>query len=600
MTTLLEKAVFHILFRDKKKKIAHFLRTTTRESLLSELHINLVREVVTSIPPESIFVASSIQDPTHEHPPYWSRKSFQDHLARTHPDTIIPDTAIDVLWSCFCFYAYHPFPISEADDRKVEQPAFERGLLLLSRQGTRLLGTIRDDFGLCWGRLDEPCTCGLRMNRIFRSISRVDRRQSRSDPPTDGFDTFVANDMTDAILAIFPSHPKLHPSPEQVQPLAESLLGGRTGQCAMRAGDFTALLCLVLRLRVPQLTRPDRECHRGFLEEPSADQEELAGVLVRSFRHDQNESLAPEMVLQALDILVCFPCHSADPSADACADQPNLEQSFHRLWATLFPLSLSTERPNLETESSAPDTMDAILRAVSLFIPPFQTHHRSELARRVQAITFHHCYDRNFQGSADSLDLRHILQQATTHDHPTARAYLVLFLGDHAHNSDKVVAGAFFRDLTLATPPTAKETDDKPPPKKDKSAVVARPQLLFQLQPQFSLFRWTGGRTSMPLSSSPEDNSPPGHPAPGHCIGDPDQSRVALEIDADTKQATFLRGTGHAAGTPSGGYEELTRKHARTESGSGDPHERQTTFTVGRVAVFRVEGGPTYAYENPW
>ncbi|RAK77487.1 uncharacterized protein BO72DRAFT_477354 [Aspergillus fijiensis CBS 313.89] len=582
MTTLLEKAVFHILFRDKKKKIAHFLRTTTRESLLSELHINLVREVATSIPPESIFAASSIQDSTHEHPPYWSRKSFEDHLARTHPDTIIPDTAIDVLWSCFCFYAYHPFTFLEADDRKVEQPAFERGLLLLSRQGTRLLGTVRDDFGLCWGRLDEPCTCGLRVNRIFRSISRVDRRQSRSDPPTDGFDTFVANDMTDAILTIFPSHPKLHPSPEQVQPLAESLLGGRTGQCAMRAGDFTALLCLVLRLRVQPLTHHHREYQQGFLEEPSADQAELAGVLVRSFSHDQSEYLAPEMVLRALDIL------------------PNLEQSFHQLWATLFSLSLSTERPNLETGSSAPDTMDAILRAVSLFIPPFQTHHRSELARRVQAITFHNCYDMNFQGSADSLDLRHILQQATTHDHPAGRAYLVLFLGDHAHNSDKVVAGAFFRDLTLATPPTAKEHDDKPPPEKDKSPVVARPQLLFQLQPRLSLFRWTGGRSSMPLSLSPEDNSPPGHPAPRHCIGDPDQSRVALEIDADTKQATFLRGTGHAAGTPSGGYEELTRKHARTESGGGDSPAWQTTFTVGRVAVFRVEGGPTYAYENPW
>ncbi|OJJ96351.1 hypothetical protein ASPACDRAFT_34758 [Aspergillus aculeatus ATCC 16872] len=585
MTTLLEKAVFHILFVHKKKKIADFLRTTTRESLLSELHINLVREVVTSIPPESIFEASSIQDSTHEQPPYWSRKSFEDHLARTHPDTVIPDTAIDVLWSCFCFYAYHPFPILETDDRKVELPAFERGLLLLSRQGTWLLGTIQDGFGLCWARLNEPCTCGLRMNRIFRSISRFDRRQSRSDPPTDGFDTFVANDVTDAVLAIFPSHPKLHPSLEQVQPLAESLLGGRTGQYAMRAGDFTALLSLVMRLRVQQLTDDNRDGHHGFLDEPRADQEELARVLVRPFSHEQNEYLAPEMVLRALDIL------------------PNLEQSFHQLWATLFPLSPSTERPILETGSSAPDTMDAILRAVSLFTPPFQTHQRSELARRVQGITFHNCYDMNFQGSADSLDLRHILQHATTHNHPTGRAYLILFLGDHqVHDTDKVVVGAFFRDLTLATPTptTAKENDDKAPPKKDKSTVVARPQLLFQLQPRFSLFRWTGGRSSMPLSVSPADNSPPGHAAPRNCIGDPDQSRVALEIDADTKQATFLRrGTVRTAGTLSGGYEELTRKRDG-ESGGGNSRERQTTFTVGRVAVFRVEGGPTYAYENPW
>ncbi|PYI32659.1 hypothetical protein BP00DRAFT_435078 [Aspergillus indologenus CBS 114.80] len=562
MTALLDKAAFYILFRDKKKKIAHFLRTTTRESLLSELHISLVREVVTSIPPQSIFNASSIQDSTHEQP-YWSSKSFQAHLARSHPDTIIPDTAIDVLWSCFCFYAFHPFPFSAADDRKVELPAFERGLLLLSRQGTRLFGTVKDDFGRCWGRLDEPCNCGRRTNRIFRSISRVDRASSAGSQ-CDGFDTFVTDDMINAILAIFPFHPKLYPSLEQVQPLTQSLLGDRTGQYAIRAGDFAALLSLVMRLRVHQRTY-NRDWHYGFLEEPSADTEELVGILVRSFSRDQDEYLAPEMVLRALDIL------------------PNLEQSFHQLWATLFQPGPSTERPNLEPASSL-DTMDAILRAVSLFLPPFQTHQRSELARRVKQITFHNCYDARLRDPTDNLDLRHILQQAT-HSSPTGRAYLILLLGNHAQDSDKVVVGAFFRD--------APTTADKAPPEKGRS-IVAHPDLLFLLQPQFSLFRWSGERSSRPLS--PEDGSATGYTEHRNCLGDPDGSRVAVEIDASTGQATFLQGTVHTVGALSGGYEELTRAEDRAAS----VHEWQTDFTVSRVAVFGVEGGPTYACQSPW
>ncbi|PYI15796.1 hypothetical protein BO99DRAFT_341620 [Aspergillus violaceofuscus CBS 115571] len=564
MTALLDKAAFYILFRDKKKKIAHFLRTTTRDSLSSELHISLVQEIVTSIPLERIFDASSIQDSTHEQP-NWSRKSFQAHLARTHPDIIIPDTAIDVLWSCFCFYAFHPFPFSAADDRKVELPAFDRGLLLLSRQGTRLFGTVHDDFGRCWGRLDEPCNCGRRMNRIFRSISRVDRASS-AGPQCDGFDTFVTDDMINAILAIFPFHPKLYPSLEQVQPLTQNLLGGRTGQYAIRAGDFAALLSLIMRLRVSETTY-DQNCHYGLLEEPSADTEELVGILVRSFSRDQDEYLAPEMVLRALDIL------------------PNLEQSFHQLWATLFQPGPSTERPNLEPASSL-DTMDAILHAVSLFIPPFQTHQRSELARRVKLIAFHNCYDARFRDPTDNLDLRHILQQAT-HNSPTGCAYLILLLGNHAQDSDKVVVGAFFRD--------APTTDDKAPPERGRS-TVAHPYLLFQLQPQFSLFRWAGGRSSRPLSPEDEDGSATGHTEHRNCLGDPDGSRVAVEIDASTGQATFLRGTVHAAGALSGGYEELTRKDDRTAS----VHEWQTDFTVSRVAVFGVEGGPTYACQSPW
>ncbi|KAE8135572.1 hypothetical protein BDV38DRAFT_294592 [Aspergillus pseudotamarii] len=569
MTALLGRAAFHILYGDRKKKIAKFLRSTTPDSLLSDLHTCLVREGVSSITREAVFYASSIRDSPQEQP-YWTKKSFQNHLARTHPDTTIPDTAINILWSCFCFYAYHPFPLPGATDRKLDLPAFERGLILLSLQGTRLLGTVEDDFGHCWGRINDPCSCRFRINRIFRSISLVNC-QSSSNPQVAGFDTFITDDVIDAILPIFPFHPKLYPSLDQLTPLAEGLLEQRTNQYQMKVNDFAALLSLIMRLRVYKPTW-GRDFHYGSFEDSSLEKEELANILARSFCHGQDKYLAPDLVLRALDIL------------------PNLEQEFHQLWATLFQPSTSTGIPNLGIESSADTTMNGILRAVSLFIPPFQAHKRSELLRKVKLISFQKCYDSiSSQSLTDSLDLGLILQR-TFQDYPNYRSYLVLLLGHQARDSTKVVVGAYFPSCTQT--PAAKK--GKKPEEIDESRI-APPLLLFQLQPSFSLFRWNG-EDSMSLSQVNDSASV--HTDHPNCIGDPTQSKVGVEIDSVTGQATFLRGTATTANRMSGMYEEVTtsRKDDGAETINEDQQERRTTFTLTRIAIFNVEGGPNYDY----
>ncbi|PIG84014.1 hypothetical protein AARAC_006328 [Aspergillus arachidicola] len=568
MKTILGFLLLPIFLRDRKKKIAQFLRTATPDSVLSDLHTCLVREGVSSITPQDVFNASSIRDSLQEEP-YWTIKSFHNHLARTHPDTTIPDAAIDVLWSCFCFYANLPFSFPGAGDRKLEFPAFERGLILLSLQGTRLLGTIVDDFGPCWKRNEGPCSCRSRINRIFRSISLVNR-QSSSDPRVARFDTFVTDDVIDAILLIFPAHPLLNPSFEQLIPLAERFLERRPDQYHMKVNDLAALLCLMMRLSLYKPTW-GRDSHYGLFEESSPEKEELANILARSFCLTQGEYLDPDSVLRALDIL------------------PNLEQCFHQLWATLFQPLTSTGIPNVEPESSPDTTIDGILRAVSFFIPPFQAHKRTELARNIELIRFQKCYDSISHSLTNSLDLGHILQQ-TFHDDPSRRSHLVLFLGDQAQESEKVVVGAFFSRCTEA--PAAKEEKQ---PERIANPRNTPPQLLFQLQPSFSLFQWTGEDS---MSSSQAYNSATGHTDYPNGIGDLNRSKVGVEIESVTRQATFLRGTATSANRMSGGYEEVTRKCDGAGTIDGDQQEPKTIFTVTRIAIFNVEGGPNYDY--PW
>lgn len=73
-----------------------------------------------------------------------------------------------------------------------------------------------------------------------------------------------------------------------------------------------------------------------------------------------------------------------------------------------------------------------------------------------------------------------------------------------------------------------------------------------------------------------------------------------MRIDPITSQATFFRGTATAARRRSGQYEEVTRKHEGSDIRHGDQQERQTDFTVTRLAIFIVEGGPYYDGEDPF
>lgn len=239
---------------------------------------------------------------------------------------------------------------------------------------------------------------------------------------------------------------------------------------------------------------------------------------------------------------------------------------------------MPTELSTLETESSPDSTWDGILRAVSLFVPPYEAHQRTDLHRKTKPIVFSKCHD-----STDRFDLGDVLQHIR-HDDLKHRSHLVLLLGHQGQDSTRVVVGAFFSG------------DTQSPAANEERESIALPRLLFRLQPSFDLFHLGGKgiRALMPVNESDTEKTDY-----HNCLGELAQSKVGVRIDPATSHATFFRGNNPAGDRVSGLYEKVTstRKHEGCDAMDGDQQERETSFTVTRLATFHVEGGPNYNYD---
>lgn len=105
--------------------------------------------------------------------PDWTKESLQTYLQETQPDSFPSEDAVQLLWKCFHFYAYHRFPRSASNDDKLDFEAFQRSVTLLAVNDTELLGT-PDEGDCCWrpddGSLHKAC-----FRRILRDIDSVER-----------------------------------------------------------------------------------------------------------------------------------------------------------------------------------------------------------------------------------------------------------------------------------------------------------------------------------------------------------------------------------------------------------------------------------------
>ncbi|PYH45597.1 uncharacterized protein BP01DRAFT_391742 [Aspergillus saccharolyticus JOP 1030-1] len=653
MTSLLDKALFHLLFSDKKKKVTQFLRTTTPDTLLTSLHTKLLREAkaITTTNPQTIFNASCIRDPSSQTQPYWTQEILQAHLVKTHPTTTISHATITLLWSCFCRYAYHPFPSDAAASRlKLELPAFERAFTLLCLSGTKLLGLVEDDFGYCWGRVEESCSCPRRMTRLLRSISvsvSVSNTPVLSpDPPTSAkgiMDTSLTDEVIDAILPVCPAHPKVFPSVEQLAPLAGRLLresgeGGEEREYRVRKADLAAWLGLILRVGVSAGSTWGRGIYYGSFDDVGNETEELARGLASAVcsGKEEEEVLSTELAVRGLEVL------------------PNLEQAFHQLWATIFQpprqpgVESSIEAEGIETatrtrtatdKGTGPDTL---LHAISLFIPPFPPHSRADIHRKVKPITFHKRFDSTEDGL--HLDLAAwIFQQKVSPAEKPPKARLVLFVGqphptdenlqvhlNHSDEEDKhmnpnptdrkknspVVVGAFFPASTT----TQKRTTD----------ILAEPELLFQLRPSFTLTqcnaesRTSGGPAASTSQGDNHNTDPAEHtdasPASSECIRIGIPNIAEIQLDPATRHTiVFLpckpvaAAAAAAAGRISNSHrnvatrspcgtsseKDVTSEYTTAPDNTGDPHDTTTTsFQLTNLTIWDVEGGPNY--DSSW
>ncbi|KAJ5818249.1 hypothetical protein N7474_003840 [Penicillium riverlandense] len=562
MGSCLRKIAYNAAYGPAERDLANYLRTVTPAVVLDDLRDYLVQYGAGGNALQAIFDACSVQDSPNEQP-HWTKESLRDHIAKAHPDTTIPDTAIDVLWSCFYFYAFHPFPRHGADNGKIERPAFERAIILLAFKGTEFLGTTRGHHyrASTYGRL---YICRSNVDRIFRSIGRVSHRPNQSSLGS----PFIDEDVMDVLASAQPNPVKGNLGANTLKLPAQRLLKGANPQYQVHIKDLTTLTGLLNRMRLYKLTWGQQCFHYGSLENSSPQKMELVDILVQPFRPDREGFLTLDSMTRGLDIL------------------PNLEQRFHQLWAIIFQPPIPEASLAFGTESLPDSTMSDILRSVSLFVPPYEAHGKRELAQRFRPFSFRTIYQSSAQELDDSVALTHIIQSIAERD-SDHRPHLLLFLGDQAQSQLPEVMGAFFPGTSRR-----QSTEEEDISKKTGEFKLGPPQLLFQLQPSFRVHRWNGAdRISRPLAYGSMTGNLKDLAA-HYWIGDLDGSKVGLEIDPVTRQAKLVQNKAAAADWSGGGYEDAIRNNENSEASSEKSNEgTEAGFTVTHICVYRIEGG---------
>ena len=212
------------------------------------------------------------------------------------------EAAVQLLWRCFHFYAYHPFPC-DSTDGKIDSAAFQRAVALLAVQGTEILGT-QDEGDYFW-RHDDAFFHKSNFERIFRSIGL----QENTDRPSIHLDhgsTSSLEDVMDVLAMTQPQTVSLAPSPYQLGPAARELFSKDVCQerCQVSRKDLSRLLSLLLRVRLLDAKWGIR-FHFGTLEKRDPADEELADILVRGLGSDQDEDyLTSSLNIMAMDLLV--------------------------------------------------------------------------------------------------------------------------------------------------------------------------------------------------------------------------------------------------------------------------------------------------------
>lgn len=229
----------------------------------------------------------------------WNVTSFREHIERKHPDVASSEAVVQLLWRCFLYFAYHPFP-RDVTNSKVDLSGFQRAVSLLAVQGTDILGT-QEEGDYFW-RHNDVFFRRADFQRTFRSIGLPD---GPNNQPTD---SNLEEDVMDVLAMTQPQSVSLAPSPDQLGPAARKLLGEGPTRTRYRVTrrDFSTLLSLLLRLRLHK-AKWGSYFHYGTFDNAEPGDEELANILVNGLGevHD-GENIASEQLLRAMDLLVCM------------------------------------------------------------------------------------------------------------------------------------------------------------------------------------------------------------------------------------------------------------------------------------------------------
>jgi len=259
--------------------------------------------------------------------------------------------------------------------------------------------------------------------------------------------------------------------------------------------------------------------------------------------------------------------------------QPNLQERFHQLWAVLFqPPKIADD----EAPSQIPGTIpNHLLTAVSLLIPQPKISSQFQPAKPDLRLSLGDTYPPS-QISYD-VTVTRLVQSLTQHAHP----HLMLLTSNATAKTPLTVMGAYFPG-PLSNPKGAK-----------REFKLSTPRVLFQLRPQFRVYRWTSPYTSLTnVINIEDDDRLSGAVAASdeytlnsmkpYRIGDPERKGAGLRIDPETISAALMTNVTPTYSGGAVGYEPVCMNG--DDSDMNVDSNWEVSVKIDSFEIFRVNG----------
>ena len=174
------------------------------------------------------------------------------------------NASIPLLWRCFHFHAYFPFP---RETGRLDYSAFQRAIGLLAAEGNLRLGNNADGITMDRDRYpDANARASKRLWILFKSLSArtplPDQYKSTDSSVLDL--STMEDDLMDVLALTQPDNPCIMPAPiEDLRPHAKRILG--SSKChtyySIPQRDILSLLELMLSI---QIDKPEWGSHQPY------------------------------------------------------------------------------------------------------------------------------------------------------------------------------------------------------------------------------------------------------------------------------------------------------------------------------------------------
>ena len=237
------------------------------------------------------------------------------------------ESSIPILWRCFQFHAYLPFPLSPG---RLDYSAFQRAIGLLAAEGNLRLGDNADCKTMDLEKYpDDSARATKRLRMLFRSLSAhhspsVEFELTKSS----ALDlSSTEEDIMDVLALTQPDDPCITPAPiEQLRPHAKRILGSSTPSISssIPRGDFLSLLRFLLGV---QLDKPDWGSQEPYFQtgriliRPDSDLLQRASdAILRRSGHDEKMDVDWHVFTNVLSVYLvrylAVPCESCSLAND--------------------------------------------------------------------------------------------------------------------------------------------------------------------------------------------------------------------------------------------------------------------------------------------